>query len=152
MQQPQQRLLKRNPTSSEMSYSKPEGESLDAKMAHCISDMMNARTSFHMLHLKVKGSGAYAAHVALKDFYDALPDILDSIVEGYQGVTERLLECEYMAPRPLYTIEDALVYLRELHQRVTMLQDKVPYSEIVNNMDLLKDQINSLKYKLLFLK
>lgn len=149
MQQP--RMLKRNPEPTK-AYSKPEGESLDAKMAHCVSDMMNARTSFHMLHLKVKGSGAYAAHVALKDFYDALPDILDSIVEGYQGVTERLLECEYMAPRPLYTVEDALVYLRELHQRVTMLQDKVPYSEIVNNMDLLKDQINSLKYKLLFLK
>ena len=39
-----------------------------------------------------------------------------------------------------------------MYDRITMLQAKVPYSEIVNNMDLVKDQINSLKYKLLFLK
>jgi len=28
----------------------------------------------------------------------------------------------------------------------------MPYSEIVNNLDLVKDSINSTKYKLLFLK
>jgi hypothetical protein len=28
----------------------------------------------------------------------------------------------------------------------------LPYSEIVNNLDLVKDALNSAKYKLLFLK
>jgi hypothetical protein len=35
---------------------------------------------------------------------------------------------------------------------VNKLQGMMPYSEIVNNLDLVKDSINSTKYKLLFLK
>jgi hypothetical protein len=35
---------------------------------------------------------------------------------------------------------------------VTGLQAKMPYSEIVNALDTVKDTLNSAKYKLLFLK
>jgi len=35
---------------------------------------------------------------------------------------------------------------------VNGLQAKMPYSEIVNSLDTVKDTINSAKYKLLFLK
>ena len=35
---------------------------------------------------------------------------------------------------------------------VNSLQAKMPYSEIVNNLDTIKSTLNSGKYKLLFLK
>ncbi len=35
---------------------------------------------------------------------------------------------------------------------VCKLQDKMPYSEIVNDLDTIKSTMNSAKYKLLFLK
>jgi len=42
--------------------------------------------------------------------------------------------------------------MRELYAIVNKLQGMMPYSEIVNNLDLVKDALNSTKYKLLFLK
>jgi len=150
------RMLKRTPEMSQSmtpALSKnSSGMSLDQMMAHCLSDLMNLRTSTHMLHLTITGPGSYAAHKALNKFYDAIPDLADTLVEGYQGATERLLKFEYTEPIKLSSVEETLSYLREIYDRITMLQSKVPYSEIVNNMDLVKDAINSLKYKLIFLK
>jgi hypothetical protein len=39
-----------------------------------------------------------------------------------------------------------------MHEMVSNLQAKVPYSEIVNDLDTIKSTINSGKYKLLFLR
>jgi hypothetical protein len=165
-------MLKRNPESANISRpqslpivpksepAKPEptpdsgvgGSSLDTMVAACAMELMNARNSFHKLHLKVTGIGSYAAHVAIGDFYDGLPGHADTLVEGYQGVSEKILTCKDVAPRTLDTVADGVDYLRDIYAMVTKLQGKLPYSEIVNNLDLVKDSINSTKYKLLFLK
>jgi hypothetical protein len=128
------------------------GSSLDTMVAACAMELMNARNSFHKLHLKVTGEGSYAAHIAIGDFYDGLPGHADTLVEGYQGVTEKILACKDVAPRTLDTVADGVAYLRDMYAMITKLQGKLPYSEIVNNLDLVKDAINSTKYKLLFLK
>jgi len=128
------------------------GSSLDNMVSACASELMNARTSIHKLHLKVKGEGSYAAHKALNELYDALPDHADTLIEGYQGAAEKLLSYKEVSPRTLDTVADAVNYLRDIYAMVNKLQGMLPYSEIVNNLDLVKDSINSTKYKLLFLK
>ena len=128
------------------------GSSLDNMVGACAVELMNARNSFHKLHLKVTGEGSYAAHVAIGDFYDGLPGHADTLVEGYQGTTEKILTLKDVAPRTLDTVADGVAYLRDLYAMITKLQGQLPYSEIVNNLDLVKDSINSTKYKLLFLK
>lgn len=128
------------------------GSSLDTMVAACAVELMNARNSFHKLHLKVTGEGSYAAHKALNEFYDQIPDFVDTLMEGYQGVAEKILMCKDVAPRSLDTVADGVGYLRDLYGMINKLQGKMPYSEIVNNLDLVKDAINSTKYKLLFLK
>jgi hypothetical protein len=128
------------------------GSSLDTMVAACAMELMNARNSFHKLHLKVTGEGSYAAHIAIGDFYDGLPGHADTLVEGYQGVSEKILTCKDVACRTLDTVADGVAYLRDIYAMVTKLQGMLPYSEIVNNLDLVKDSINSTKYKLLFLK
>jgi hypothetical protein len=168
-----QRLLKRNPepaktvsrpqpvvTQPKTEPAKPEptpstgvgGSSLDTMTAACATEMMNAATSFHRLHLKVTGDGSYSAHKALNDFYDGLHGHADTLIEGYQGVTEKLLSYTDMPIRTLDTVADGVAYLRDLYNTINKLQGMMPYSEIVNNLDLVKDAINSTKYKLLFLK
>jgi DNA-binding ferritin-like protein len=102
--------------------------------------------------LKVKGEGSYAAHKALNEFYDALPGHADTLVEGYQGAAEKILSYKEVPPRTLDTVADGVNYLRDIYAMVNKLQGMLPYSEIVNNLDLVKDSINSTKYKLLFLK
>ena len=167
------RLLKRNPepaktisrpqpvvTQPKTEPAKPEptpstgvgGSSLDTMTAACATEMMNAATSFHRLHLRVAGEGSYAAHKALNTFYDGLHGHADTLIEGYQGVTEKLLSYTDMPIRTLDTVADAVAYLRDMYNSINKLQGMMPYSEIVNNLDLVKDAINSTKYKLLFLK
>jgi hypothetical protein len=167
------RLLKRNPepartlsrpqvtvTQPKSEPSKPQptpdtgvgGSSLDNMVSSCASELMNARTSFHKLHLKVTGEGSYAAHKALNKLYDALPDHADTLIEGYQGAAEKILSYKEVAPRALDTVADGVNYLRDIYGMINKLQGMLPYSEIVNNLDLVKDSINSTKYKLLFLK
>jgi len=167
------RMLKRNPEPTK-TISRPEvvvtqpkeepakpqptpntgvgGSSLDTMTSACATEMMNAAISFHKLHLKVTGPGSYAAHNALNPFYQGLHDHADTLVEGYQGIAEKLLTYTEMPVRTLDTVADGVGYLRDLYNIITKLQGMMPYSEIVNNLDLVKDSINSTKYKLLFLK
>jgi hypothetical protein len=167
------RLLKRNPEPTK-TLSRPEvvvtqpknepakpqptpstgvgGSSLDTMTAACATEMMNAAISFHRLHLKVTGDGSFAAHTALGSFYDGLHGHADTLVEGYQGTAEKILTYSDMPIRTLDTVSDGVAYLRDIYNSINKLQGMMPYSEIVNNLDLVKDSINSTKYKLLFLK
>ena len=124
----------------------------DSQTAACITELMNASTSFHKLHLKVQGPGSFSEHKALNELYDALPGHADDIAEGYQGACEKILQYEDFAPRILNNVEDALSYLREMKLMINGLQEIMPHSEIVNDLDNVKSTINSIKYKLLFLK
>ena len=149
-----QRMLKR-PEASKASNeyaTAPANGNVESLTAACVSELMNAATSFHKLHLKVTGTGSYAAHKALNDLYDALPGHADDLAEGFQGASEKLLSYGEAAPRKLNTVADGIDYLKDMCDMVCKLQDKMPYSEIVNSLDTLKDTINSAKYKLLFLK
>lgn len=128
------------------------GDSVESKTAACVSELMNAATSFHKLHLKVTGIGSFASHKALNELYDELPDHADTLAESFQGAAEKLLEYQDVAPRVLNSVTEGLAYLREMTQMVSGLQSVMPYSEIVNDLDNVKSTINSIKYKLLFLK
>jgi DNA-binding ferritin-like protein len=149
-----QRMLKRpEATKATSTYTTaPANGNVESLTAACVSELMNAATSFHKLHLKVTGTGSYAAHKALNDLYDALPGHADDLAEGFQGASEKLLSCGEAAPRKLDTVADGIDYLKDMCDMVCKLQDKMPYSEIVNDLDTIKSTINSAKYKLLFLK
>lgn len=44
-----------------------------------------ARNVAHFEHWRAKGAGSFAKHMALGEFYDAVIDALDPLVEAYQG-------------------------------------------------------------------
>jgi len=131
---------------------KRKDDPVDKQTANCVVEVMNAAVSFHQIHLKITGVGSFAAHKALNELYDALPGHADDLAEGYQGASEKLLQYENSSPRSLNSIEESLSYIRDIYQMVNTLQAVMPYSEIVNDLDTLKSTLNSIKYKLLFLK
>jgi DNA-binding ferritin-like protein len=146
------RFLKRDSGAAAKSYSAPSTGSLDSMVSACVSELMNAATAIHKLHLKVTGTGSYAAHKALNELYDALPDHADDLAESFQGASEKLLSYTEVAPKTLNSVAEAIDYLKEMTNMIDGLQAKMPYSEIVNDLDTIKSTINSGKYKLLFLK
>jgi DNA-binding ferritin-like protein len=146
------RALKTNNTEekSEKTLKRPNAE-LGQETAQVVTALMNAATSLHKLHLQVTGVGSYAQHIALNELYDTMHGHADTLAEGFQGASETLLKYENDAPIVLNSVKEAIAYLRELTEEVVELQSIMPYSEIVNNLDLVKDSINSAKYKLIFL-
>ena len=128
------------------------GNSLESKVSSLVSELMNARTSFHKMHLKITGLGSYAGHKALNELYDALPEHADELAEGFQGASEKLLEYDEPSTRVLNSVSEGISYIRDLYSMISTLQSQLPYSEIVNELDTIKSTLNSIKYKLLFLK
>lgn len=159
MNAPQRGLLKRpaaqgmqQPAASNQTYIKPSGDHCVEQTTACICELMNASISFHKLHLKVSGPGAFAMHTALGGLYDGLPGLVDTITEAYQGAAERILILADCSPRTLNSVEEAIVYIREIYDMICALQDIMCFSEISNELDNVKSLLGSTKYKLLFLK
>lgn len=125
---------------------------LNKAVATFVLELLNGSTKTHITHLLVNGTGSYAAHKALGEFYDEVIEHADSIAEQFQGATETLLSFTDTISIPIITTKDqAISYLRDLHANTTALQSIMPYSEIVNELDSLKSLIDSTKYKLIFL-
>jgi DNA-binding ferritin-like protein len=121
-----------------------------------VVELMDAALKFHVLHLTITGPGSYAAHKALNDLYDALPDHADTIAEGFQGATGEIPK--YPADMPpsvcapvMTNVKEAISYIEELHAKINRVQDGCEFSEIVNDLDNIKSTLNSAKYKLKFL-
>lgn len=151
MNTPQRSLLRRPAQTTNQSASSMSG-GCDSNVADMVSELMNAGTAFHKLHLKVQGPGSYAAHKALNELYDAMPGHADDLAEGYQGAACCILQYSEVVPKTLNSVEEAIAYLKSLKDMVTSLQGMMPYSEIVNDLDTVKSTFNSGIYKLTYLK
>lgn len=135
-----------------MSYiEKMKGAKKGPSIPELVVELMEASTKLHILHLRVTGNGSYAAHKTLNELYDALPGHADTIAEGYQGATGKLLTYPDVKVKSINTVSEAISYLQELHSKITNTQQSCEFSEIVNDMDNIKSTINSAVYKLKFL-
>lgn len=85
-------------------------------MDELIALLFLGRELGHRAHLRVSGPGAYAAHMALGDFYAGIGDRADSIAEAYQGQFDVLLAVpmlEGQLPEGFATGADFVPVLRE---------------------------------------
>lgn len=114
--------------------------------------LLNSATSFHTLHLKIKGNGSYAKHIALQEYYEGIPDLMDSFIEQYQGNMEALLSYpNSLSVESLSTPEEAVSMLKRLYEETDKIYSKITASEILAELDNIKNLINKTKYKLMFL-
>jgi DNA-binding ferritin-like protein len=119
-----------------------------------VSTLMASRDQAHIFHWGTTGEGSYAAHKALNKFYDAVPDILDILVETYQG-KHGLLQ-GFTPPDKFddYDSATALKYFKGLATYIERVYSKLPKEDtnILNQLDAFKDLIYSTIYKLENLK
>ncbi len=111
-----------------------------------ILTLLHASTNAHILHWQTK---SFAQHMALGEFYEALPDLIDALVEATQGATGEIIQfpADYYPPA-----ENGLTELKELREYFVENRDVMPPdSEIQNLLDNIGDQIDSSLYKLRFL-
>lgn len=104
--------------------------------------LLNSATCAHLQHWQTKN---YATHKALAKYYNAIPDLVDRLVESYMGRYGLLGEFEEE-----FEIEkDPVRYFKALQKYVDQNRKHLPKdSELQNTIDEILDLINSLLYKL----
>lgn len=121
---------------------------MDKTIGIFISTLLHSATLTHLMHFKSK---SYSEHVALGAYYDAIPDLVDGLVESIQGAYEMIIE-----PYPsMFGTGDAepLQYMISLRNYVRDYREQMPQdSEIQNEIDNVANLLNQTVYKLKFLK
>ena len=125
----------------------PPDRSDNALAAEFFMTLLHAATSGHILHLQTT---SYAEHKALDEFYNELPDLVDSLIESYQGKYGRVLDYPSGYQVPVATPQEFVSNLGDyvMASRQAVATD----SELQNDIDAIQTLINSTQYKLTFLR
>jgi DNA-binding ferritin-like protein len=115
-----------------------------------ISTLMASRDQVHIFHWQTTGPGSYAAHKALNDYYDEIPDIVDSLVESYQGKHGIVKGYTPAEKFDEYSKDGVLKYFKALATYVDRVYAKFPKDDtnIINQLDSVKDLVYTTIYKL----
>ena len=113
-----------------------------------IGTLMQSRNQAHIYHLQTE---SFAQHKALNDYYDEIVDLIDSLVETYQGRYGILRG--YKMPGMIKEDGNAPVYFEGLCKFVETIRTSLPQDTYIQNqIDEVVALIESTKYKLKFLK
>lgn len=108
--------------------------------------LLHSATCAHIQHWQTK---SYAEHKALQKYYEAMPDLVDGLVESYMGRYGKVGKFE----PEFYIEEDPLKYMKAMLDYVDDTRKDLPKdSELQNLIDGIVDLINSTIYKLKNLK
>jgi hypothetical protein len=114
-----------------------------------VSLLLHSRTQAHTLHLQTK---SYPEHMALNGYYDEVGDLVDGLVESYQGkygIIESYKSYDLVSYK---STENTIKYLQDLCKKIESLRNCCKDSYIQNQIDTVCELINSTLYKLRFLK
>ena len=113
-----------------------------------ISYLLHSKNQTHIFHLQTT---SYAEHMALGTFYDEITDLIDGLVESYQGKYDIIKEYDSYKLES-YTGKPQLeTFFKALSKKVEEVHPKVKDTYLQNQLDTIDELINSTLYKLRFL-
>jgi len=115
-----------------------------------ISTLMASRDQAHIFHWQTTGEGSFAAHLALNGYYDAVPAMVDALVEAYQGKHGIIKGYTPADKFEEYEKSTAVKYFKALATYIDRAYNKIPKEDtnIINQLDTFKDLIYTTIYKL----
>ena len=119
-------------------------------MKELASVLLHSRTQAHVFHLRVKGPGSFAVHLALQEYYEGIIPILDGLVEAYQGKNGLIFFDNVDDIDTGATIQNIVKYFDKIISIVDKLRkDKsLQDSFFQNEIDNIVGLLYSTKYKL----
>jgi hypothetical protein len=97
-------------------------------------------------------SQSLSEHKALNRYYDGIPDIVDGIVESYQGKYGIQKGYKLFEVRDYSTPEEVINFLKQLGEDIENLRQPINESYIQNQIDTAIELIATTVYKLENLK
>lgn len=117
----------------------------DDTLTELVMDLLHSGIITHIMHWQTE---SYAAHQALGEYYSEIPELVDQVVEAYQGKTGIILR-NFPIEMESYEDMQPLAYMEYLSQELkdgrALFGDD---SEIQNLVDSIAELIDSTMYKL----
>ena len=122
------------------------GEKSDA--AKFFSKLFESREMTHVYHLQITGEGSYAGHKALNEFYDEVLELIDDLIETYQG-QYNIIEDYQTIDTDTTKSKDKIEYFNELQQ---FIKDNryVALSKEDSHLQNIVDEIVALGYRTMY--
>lgn len=121
---------------------------MNKELEKLISYLLHSRNQTHVFHLQTK---SYAEHRALGGYYDDIIDLVDGLVESYQGKYDIIKEYDSYKLES-YTGKPQLeTFLKALSKKVEEVHPKVKDTYLQNQLDTVNELINRTLYKIRFL-
>ena len=117
----------------------------DETLVELVMDLLHSAIITHIMHWQTE---SYAAHIALGEFYEEMPDLVDAVVEAYQGKNNVIL-AKFPGIFDSYEDMQPLAYMEYLNQELT--EGRALFgedAEIQNLVDAIADLIDTTIYKL----
>ena len=117
----------------------------DQSLTDLVMCLLHSATVTHIMHWQTE---SYAAHQALGEYYSEVPELIDAVIEAYQGKTSIILR-GFPVDMEAYEQMTPLAYMEYLNVKLAtgraMFGD---ISEVQNLVDAIADLIDSTMYKL----
>lgn len=117
-----------------------------------VSKLLHSRTQVHVFHWQTKSQSSFAEHTALGGFYDEIGDLVDGLVESYQGKYDIITGYDSPKIENYKDVEQLISYFKSLDVEIEKDRKSVGESFIQNQIDTIQELLYSTLYKLRFLK
>lgn len=113
-----------------------------------ISKLNTSSIQVHVFHWQTKKKGSLAQHEAFGIYYDEIPDLLDKLVETYQGKYGIITTFKCDGIEQYKGKEESIKYFEDLASMVEKKRKSIKESWIQNQIDTVCELIYSTLYKL----
>jgi hypothetical protein len=110
--------------------------------------LLNSQTQVHIFHLQTK---TYSEHKALQNYYENIDDLVDGLIESYQGKYGILTNVKSYENVDYDSKNQVIDYFNDLSDEIETLRESVKDSFLQNQVDTILELIYSTVYKLKFL-
>jgi hypothetical protein len=135
---------------SEEEEDNEDGESSSSNDDFCemACQILHSQKQVHIFHL---GTKSYAEHMALNTYYSEIDELVDGLIESYQGKYGLLKNYRSYKNQTYKNKNQVLKYFKGLLNTIEENRDSVEDSYIQNQIDTVQELIYSTMYKLKFL-
>ena len=105
-----------------------------------IAVLFLARELAHRAHLRTKGKGSFAQHMALGEFYPAIGEFADKLTEAWQGRNIQILEVPLLDnefPGDIKTSMRAQLAWIEKNRHTAVPKEDTPLQNLIDDIVLL---------------
>lgn len=118
------------------------------KFCEMVCQMLHSQKQAHIFHL---GTKSFSEHMALNGYYSEIDELVDGIIESYQGKYGLLTDYKSYKNQTYKDKKQVLKYFTGLLNTIEENRESVEDSYIQNQIDAVQELIYSTMYKLKFL-